>query len=199
METNNNYPEITMNTANDYLTTKKAVGKFLGLGTILCLLGAIILTTTQLLLRDAQAVTLNKPNDLFIIGLVAMLIFLVAGVVLFIHGARLESPYEYIKKPFIMNSDVKKRLQNDWDVIKSNNRIVLIVGICLCALSPISTIIGALSRDEDRFALGFGVCSTLIIVAIAVYLIISAANILDAHNKLLEIENYSPEKKKARQ
>ena len=193
--TSPNLLDVTMNMAGNYLKTKRTIGKFIGLGTVLCLSGAMILAFSQLVLRDAQAVLLNKPNDLFGIGLTAMLILVAVGVTLFFYGGRLESSYRYMEKPFRMDSQVKQQLQNDWETIGSGNKTTIIIGVCLCVLSLAPTIIGVLIREQNIFAIGIGVCLTLIVVAVSVYFIVRAANVLDAYHKLLEIENYEPEKK----
>ena len=190
--------EVTVKMAGNYLKTKRTMGNFIGLGMGLCLLGAMILAFTQLILRDAQAVLLNKPNDLFGIGLTVMLILVAVGVMLFVYSGRLENSYQYMKKPFRMDSQVRQQLQIDWETIKSGNKTTIIVGACFCVLSLVPTIIGVLSRAQNIFAIGIGVCSTLIVAAVSAYFIITAANVLDAYHKLLEIENYEPGKKKAR-
>ena len=191
-------PEVTMSMATAYLKTKKTAGKLIGLGAALCILGAIALAASQLLLRDAQAVLLNEPNDLFVIGLVVMLILVAGGAALFIYSGKLESSYKYLEEPFSMDSQVKQQLQNEWESVKSGNRATIITGVCLCVFSLIPTIIGVLVRDQNIFALGIGVCLTLLIVACAVYFLVKAASILDAYRKLLELERFEPAKKEAR-
>ena len=96
-----------------------------------------------------------------------------------------------------MDIQVKQHLQNDWETIKAGNKTTMVIGICFCALSPVPTIIGFLMRVQNIFAIGIGVCATLVIAAISVYFIARAANVSDAYHKLLEIENYEPEKKAA--
>ena len=193
-----NLRDVTMNMAGNYLETKKNIGTFSGLGIVLCLLGALILSFSQLVLRNAQAVLLNKPNDLFGIGLTIMLLLVAAGVALFIYSGRLENSYRYMQKPFYMDSQVKRQLQNDWDTIKSNNKTTIVIGVCFCALSLVPAIIGILIRAQNIFAIGIGDCLTLIIAAVSAYFIVKAVNVLDAYHKLLEIGHYEPAKKKAR-
>ena len=193
-----NLRDVTMKMADNYLKTKKTIDKIWSLGIGLCLLGVMILAFSQLVLRDAQAVLLNKPNDLFGIGLTLMLILVAIGVTLFLYGGRLENSYQYMKKPFHMDSRVKQQLQSDWETIHSSNKATLIAGVCFCVLSLVPTIIGFLMRAQNIFAIGIGVCSTLIIAGISACFIIKAANGLDAYHKLLEIEHYEPAKKKAR-
>jgi len=193
-----NLPDITMNEAASYLKTKRVIGKFIGLGILLSLFGAMILAFSQLVLRDAQAVTLNKPNDLFGIGLTIMLVLIAVSTMLFIYSGKLESSYKYMQKPFRMDNQVRQPLQNDWGTVKSKNKKTMIIGIYFCVLSLAPIIIGVLIREKNIFAIGIGVCSTILIVAISVYFMVKAANVLDAYHKLLEIENYEPTKKKAR-
>ena len=190
--------DVTMNMAGNYLKTKRTIGKFIGLGMLLCFLGAMILAFSQFILRDAQAVLLNKPNDLFGIALAVMLILIAGGTVLFLHSGKLESSYRYLEKPFHMDVHVKQQLQNNWETIKSGNKTTLIIGVCCCVLSLTPTIVGVLMRAQNIFAIGIGVCLTFIIAAVSAWLIVKAANVLDAYHKLLEMERYEPAKKKAR-
>ena len=178
-------PEVTMSMASNYIKSKKTIGKCIGLGAVLCLLGATALASSQLLFRDAQAVLLNQPNDLFMIGLIVMLVLIAGGVALFVYSGKLESSFEYMQEPFCMNDQAKQQLQNEWEIIKPGNRTAMVVGVCLCVLSLIPAIVGFVIKDQNIFALGIGVCSTLIIIACVIYFLVNAANTSDAYNKLL--------------
>ena len=187
-------PEVTMDVARDYLKVKKTISKFVGLGVLLCILGTTVLIGCYAWLDANQM----GSGSTFIggIGVVVMLLFVAGGVALFIYSGLLVSPYEYMEKPFNMSAYVKQQLKAEWEAIKPGNMVMLIIGICMCVISPIPTILGAFMGENEKSMVMVGVCIMLMIVAIAVCLIIQAGVMMESYNMLLEIGDYTPSKKK---
>lgn len=187
-------PEVTMDTARNYLATMKTVGKFVGLGVLLCILGVAIFIVSTILLSNAQADTGGEFG--VAIGVVVMLIFVAGGVALFIYSGILASPYEYIEKPFNMSTYVKQQLETEWGAVKSSNMVTLIAGICMCIISPSPVIISSYVFGEGDIV-AVGTCIMLAIVACAVYLIIYSGCVMSGYHQLLEIGDYTQAKKKS--
>ena len=179
-------PEVTMETARNYLNTMKMVGKFVGIGVLLCILGTAAMIASSVLLGDTG----------WAVGLVALLAFVAVGVALFIYSGLQTEQYEYMEKPFSMRTYIKQQLEAEWEAVKSSNMVMLIVGICMCIISPIPLVISSYISNEDEAIVIIGTCVMLLIVAFAVNLIIYAGCIMSGYHQVLEIGDYTPSKKR---
>ena len=179
-------PEVTMETARNYLNTMKMVGKLVGLGVLLCILGAAAMIASSVLLGDMG----------WVVGLVILLAFVAVGVALFIYSGLQTEQYEYMEKPFSMSTYIKQQLEAEWEAVKSSNMVMLIVGICMCIISPIPLVISSYISNEDGAIVIIGTCAMLLIVAFAVNLIIYAGCIMSGYHQVLEIGDYTPSKKR---
>lgn len=186
-------PEVTMEVARDYLRVKKVIGKFVGLGVLLCILGSAALIACFAGTGSAQGGSGN--GSMVAVGIVVMLIFFAGGVALFIYSGMIGSSYEYMEKPFSMSAYVKQQLVAEWEAVKPSNMVTLIIGVCMCVISPIPIIVGSFALNRSESAVIFGVCIMLLIVSFAVSLIIYAGNIMEAYHRLLEMGDYTPERK----
>ena len=187
-------PEVNIDTANEYIRLKKTAGKFVGIGVMLCIVGVAILVASTMMM-DYSIGGSRGAGITQALGLVIMFLFIAGGVALFVYSGFLLSPYDYLEKPFNISEYVKQQISARWSVERPVVMVKLIIGICMCVVSPIPLIVGAIVSGEDSRVALAGTVILLVIVAIAVYFIITAGNEMEAYSKVLEIGDYTPRKK----
>jgi len=193
-------PEVTMEVAKDYIRLKKMAGKFIGIGVFLCIVGIALVVAFQTLTENisiaGDRIGIQDGRGVAV-GLIIMFVFIAGGVALFIYSGFLLSPYEYMEKEFNISEYTQQQISAEWNVKKATEIVRLVTGICMCVLSPIPIFIGSFMGDGKDQATTIGVCFMMVIVATAVYLIISAGNVMDSYFKILELGDYRPSRKKA--
>ena len=186
-------PEVNLDTAKEYIKVMKMVGKFVGIGVALCIIGVAIMIVLQ---GFEQAQSMSGNNMSQAMGLTIMFLFVAGGVALFIYSGFLVSPYSYMDRQFNMSNYVKQQITAEWAIERPSNIVRLVIGICLCILSPIPlflSVYGASGREEMTF---WGTGALMLVAAIGVYLIILAGNTIAAYNRLLELGDYTPARKR---
>jgi hypothetical protein len=188
-DNNINEPLITKEDAQNYIKEKKRSGKVIGFGVILCILGPALLILISTLFEDDIIGKSFSKNAGDYLGLFPLFIFVAIAVVLFIStGMRMEK-YKYIEDGVQLPYDVKSSLSKTLNEFMPGYNLSVIVGVCLCVLSPLCLFIASLI-DED--ATTYGLVALFVIVSIAAYILIYFGTIKEAYNRLLKLGDYSP-------
>lgn len=168
-----------------YLQAKKSAGRFTGFGVFLCIMGAAF---SMLFASISESI-----NMLFgfweTFGVVILLIMVACAVGLFIYASRLEEPYKKLKKNIkrqniVLDRHFEATLEEQYNGVKSTCTVATIIGVMLCVLSPLPTIITA-SFNFSGFFETFPVFILMLMVAVAVYLFVSYNSIEDSYKTLL--------------
>ncbi|MDR3596662.1 permease prefix domain 1-containing protein [Clostridium sp.] len=185
---NENLEVVTLEEAEKYISLKKKASVLVGIGASLCLLGCALIILLQQLADDKiifQAFSKNTQQNLPVIFL---FVFIVAATALFIYSATLFEKYKYIDSgDFYIDNMTKSLLNKEREKSLISRKIAMIIGVCLCVLSPTAVLIG------DMFGIGgsnYGAFVLLLIIAIAVFLFIRFGSIDRAYKKLLMINKY---------
>lgn len=160
--------------------------------------GACILSPIPLLLLTV----LGKMNRLdasaaVLTGLVFLLVVVALAVAVFIRWGMKNEPYAYLEKEPIetaygVSGMVKEQQQAHRSIFMRN----IIVGVVLCLLSPLPLLCTAL-LTEIAILIMAALCVLLGLVAAAVYLIVSACMVEGSFQRLLEVGDYTRERKRA--
>jgi Predicted membrane protein len=186
-------PEVTLEIANEYIRTKKTAGLLIGIGVMMCIIGAAMVMLIQAVMR--YGIVAGNANSGYTIGVIIMFVMVAGGVALFIYTGFLLEPYNYLNEQFNISQYVKAQLSEEWSVKRPYTVVKLTIGICLCVISPIPVLLTNVVGERGGIA-EFGTSLLLCVVAIGVYFIIGAGNIMGAYNCLLEIGDYTPAMKK---
>lgn len=132
------------------------------------------------------------------IGCAILLAIVALATIVVISAGMAYSKYEYLEKEVVcladgLETEVESRKQEFAGIFQRN----LVVGIALCILSVIPLFVTA-AIMEDEFAVLVCVGLLLAIVAIGVNRIVWAGTIQGSFQKLLQEEDYSPEKKRGK-
>ena len=181
---------ITLEQANTYLDTAKAVASKIALGVALCILSPAPLIYLGGLSSEEGRFTLSEPLAGGV-GLTIMLVMVAAAVALFLFfGSRL-SPYEHldsqpVELAYGVDGVVKKRQEQ----YQPTHLMLLVVGITLCILSLVPLMVGA-AINEDGMAVITGLVLMFVFVAVGVFLLVRTCIIAGSFQRLLETGDYT--------
>lgn len=188
-------PHISLETAHEYIAVKNKTGYLIGIGVDLCILGVIMLIVTSVTFETAlDHFAVNMHGSY--IGLILMFILIAGAVALFIIAGVQDGQYVYMKKPFHMDFYVKRQLEDEKRIHQPTFTAKVIIGVVLCALCPIPLFISSMIAENNDLVATGGVAMLLLMVAVATFLFITAGLTQDAYQQLLEIGDYTPDKKK---
>lgn len=188
---NKNLKVVTLEEAEEYVSLKKKASFLVAIGASLCLLGSALIILLQQLADDKiifQAFSKNTQQDLPVIF---FFVFLVAAIALFIYSTTLFEKYKFIDSgDFHIDDMTKSLLTKNRQESLISKKIAMIIGVCLCVLSPTAVLIG------DMFGISgsnYGSSALLLIIAIAVFIFIRFSSKDRAYKKLLMINKYYTE------
>lgn len=184
-------PTITLEEAESFMAAKKESGLYVGIGVVLCIMGAAVLILVSSLV-DSKVILREFSGDFKdMLGLIGLLILVVPAVALFIYSGMKLEKYKYLSDSFDLPFDTKKAIEENHSSFSSKYTISVIAGVSLCILSPVALFVGS-AFDGD--APTYGLVVLLAIVAAAVYIFIYYGCIREGYSILLKIGDYSKEK-----
>lgn len=188
--------KVSMEEANAYLSVTKRVSKWIALGVALCIASPICLI---LLAGQADAGRVSEGFAVAI-GMLVLLVMVAAAVALFISCGMKRRPYEYLENEIIETAyGVSGMLREKQEGYRPVYVRRLVLGICLCILSVVPLMMAAMMHYTSAYVWAIiGVGVLLLVVAIGVFLIISAAMPWSAMQKLLEEGEYARENKQGK-
>ncbi len=186
-------PAVTEEEVDSYLRVKRNMGVQVGIGVLLCILSpiAIILTGG---LTEAGIIFRNlSENAADLPGLIVLLLFVAIAVGIFIYSGMNFEQYKYMEEGVSLSLDMEAKLKQGHKSFIPKFTLCMIVGVCMCILSPL----GLFIADANSSDLGelYGTVFLLAIVSVAVFLFISAGMIKSSYEILLKLGDHSPKKK----
>ena len=188
--------KVSMEEANAYLAVTKRVSKWIALGVALCIASPICLI---LLAGQADSGRISEGFAVGI-GMLVLLVMVAAAVALFISCGMKRKPYEYLENEIIETAyGVSGMLREKQEGYRGTYVRRLVLGICLCILSVVPLMMAAMMHYTSANVMAIiGVGVLLFVVAVGVFLIISAAMPWSAMQKLLEEGDYARENKQGK-
>lgn len=185
---------VSVEEANNYMDIVKNVSSKIAIGIALCILSPTVL----ILLSGISEYKNSSLSEEMAAGFgIAFLLVVVAiaASILILNSMKL-SKYEYLEKEILsiqygVEGIAVKRKAAYEDTYRKN----VVIGVTFCILGIVPLFI-ALGLDSGDF---FYVCCLdilLIFIAVGVLFLAKSSMIWDSFNKLLQVEDYSKEKKK---
>ena len=190
--------KVSMQDANTFIEYRNAKSNRLGIGVMLCILSPIFII---LLALSGEAGIIPLTGDQgALIGVMILMLFVAAAVVLFVKNGLQLSEYSYLEEELIdteygVTGMVKARKQE----FEHAHMIGMTVGILLCVLSAIPIFACVLLDDQNDLLGGTGVCLALVLIAIGVWRIVRVCIIWEGYKKLLEEGDYARKVKRSKQ
>ncbi|MFC4402077.1 permease prefix domain 1-containing protein [Gracilibacillus xinjiangensis] len=175
---------LTEAEVDKYLHTTRKSSKWIGVGAVLCIVGASVLVLIIGLMENGLLGGIDDETGIFI-GLITMLLFVAIAVGLFIYAGMKLEEFKYIslRDNFDLSIQLKNKLESEQSTYQPNYMLAMIIGVVLIILSP--AVLFAVLAFNEQFV-NFGVFIMLLLVSIAVYLFVYSGNVYNSYNKILK-------------
>lgn len=178
--------KVSMEEANQYLDMKSRGSRIVGNATSLCILSPVPLIILG---------TMTENHTLVGFGLVFLLVLVAIAVYLFVNYGLHESHMQHLEKEsFETEYGVSGMVRERREQYESTFTRNIAIGVVLCILSVIPTIMAGVMEVEDYMS-GISVGLLLIIVSIGVNILIRAGMIKSSYDTLLQEGEYTKEEK----
>lgn len=185
-------PVLKVSEAKEYINATEKNAKHIAIGVMLCILSPI------LIIFFASLNTFEDNTLNMIIGFITLFVLIATAVGLFIYAGINLDKYSYIKKEVIIPNSVKEYAKAEQNIFNRKYTISLILSVTMFILSPILLIILSVVNDEalyEKYNLGIGIVVLLALIAIGALMVVSVGIVKDAYNALLQVGDYSKERK----
>lgn len=189
----NTQPVVTTEEVEAYLNVKRVQGIQIGIGVFLCILAPAMLVLLSVLVENGVIFTGITGDGAYAPGVIALFVLIAIAVAIFIFSDMSFERFKFMENgvqlPLGMEADLKKRYYS----FNPTYYLCIIVGVCLCILSPISIFVTLFFKDETLQE--YSIVIVLTLIAIAVFLFITSGTIRESYEKLLQIGDSAPKKK----
>ena len=184
--TETNTIKVSMEEANQYLDMKSKGSRIVANATSLCILSPVPLIVLG---------TMTEDHILIGFSLVLLLVLVAIAVYLFVNYGLRESHMQHLEKEiFETEYGEPVMLRQRREQYESTFTRNIAIGVVLCILSVIPTIMAGVMEVEDYMS-GISVGLLLIIVSIGVNILIRAGMIKSSYDTLLQEGEYTIEEK----
>lgn len=184
--TETNTIKVSMEEANQYLDMKSKGSRIVANATSLCILSSVPLIVLG---------TMTEDHILIGFSLVLLLVLVAIVVYLFVNYGLRESYMQHLEKEiFETEYGVSGMVRERRDKYEPTFTRNIAIGVVLCILSVIPTIMAGVMEVEDYMS-GISVGLLLIIVSIGVNILIRAGMIKSSYDTLLQEGEYTIEEK----
>lgn len=183
---------ISMKEAETYMDLTEKVSRKIAVGVLLCILSPICLIQLAGLSEYKQILSENAAGGL---GMIILLGMVAIAVAIFISNGMGLSRYEYMEKEtFSLQYGVKGMVERRKEAHEDRFRRHVTIGACLCIISVIPLFVGTMIGVGDY---GLITCLSLLlaIAAVGVFILIPSGMVHESYEKLLQIGEYTVEKK----
>lgn len=188
----NDYPKVSFEQAMDFVEKSIKTSKLTAIGVFLCICSPVAFMVLGGLFEGKS----TNEDVMTLIGLVILFVFIAAAIVLFIVADHLEEDYKYLKKkPFIIDYETLRNVEEQKEQFKLIALSMDIVGIVCCFLSLVTFfIVGFLFEGIEPLQV-IAAALLLIFIAVGVLLFILAGERMEAYSILLQEKEFSKNKK----
>ncbi|MBR6753592.1 MAG: helix-turn-helix transcriptional regulator [Clostridia bacterium] len=187
--------KVTLTQANEYLALRKSAALRIAIATVLCMISVIPLF---LITGATEFGYLSMQAETAAVGSLALMFIMVAAAVgMFIYTGHQAEPFAFLEKePFETEYGVRGMVQEKQKAFRNTSLKGNIFAVSLLILSPIPLLCGAFSEAENSNMLTLlFLAVTILLAAIAVFMLIWVGVQNAAMEKLMEEGDYSRKNK----
>jgi len=187
-------PLLTEEEAESFMVAKRRSGLLIGLGVALCMTGVAQLILITTLAGEGILGKSFSEDTGGLIGVIMMFLLLVPAIGMFIYSGRKMEQFSYLESGVELPYHLKAPIRQKQAAFASTYTLSLIMGVCLCVLSPVAIFAGA-AFDSDSYS-AYGVVVLLLMIALAVFLFVYYGSIRDSYNMLAGTEEFATTREK---
>ena len=194
-ESNPNEPKkiVTMETASAYLEVVEKIMPRIAFGVSLCIASPI----AMMVLSSLNLYGIGSDAIASVGGVIILLLMVAAAVFIFIVSDKNLKPYEYIEKEEIETAyGVDGLMREKRERSEKKKSIYVAIGVIMCILSCVPLLATGLLGENGENLTSLMVGILLLMVSVGVNMIIRGSAVVDACNKVLQEEQFTPENKR---
>lgn len=186
---------VSVEEANKLILITEKTSKINGFATFLCIISPICLFVLSAFAEsDVYSISENAAQG---IGMIVLLLFITIASLLFLSSNSKTSSFDYLEKETIsleygVKGIVQEKKNSFKPIYEKNNRL----GTLFCIISVIPLFVSSIINDTDEILQVSMFSIVLILAGIGVYFFVYSGSIWASYNKILQLEDYSVEKKK---
>ena len=187
------FRKVTMEEATEFIKVKDETAPMVAAGASLCILSPLIMFLL-IALYEMKKITLTE-NGASGIGIIALILFVVAAVALFVASGMKTGRFEYLEKePIELAYGVEGMVKDRQSKLRDKHIRDCVIGVCLCVLSALPLLVFSFFEKADGEVM-IGLCLTIVLVAAGVNILIRTGIPWVTTEKLLQQDDYTVEKK----
>ena len=187
------YKTISAEEAKEFIKVKKSISMPLAVAVFLCIISPICL----LILGASTEKNFMSESMAGSFGVIILLSFIAAAVVIFLLCGSKISRYEYIQKEIIeIDSKTSEMVRNEKEDFGRKFVSHNIIGTVLLILSTIPLFCGVIIDEYDELLMTLTLSATIFLIAVGVAVFVKAGTVQSTFNMLLQEGEYSKDKKK---
>ena len=189
---------VTALEADEYLFAMKQSAGNIAAGVFLCICSPIVLMILEGMKSHVKPMIITDGVAAGV-GITVLLCMVACAVGLFISSSMKLESYEYLKKEcFTIDPEYEQSVYRMWEMSKRKLTYKVITGVALCILSVIPVIICSIivtELNKDEFPIMISIAFLLFLVAIGVYLFITAGIEEESYKVILQEKEFSIKRK----
>ncbi len=188
-EATENARKVGEKEAYEYLEAARKAAKKIALAVFMCIISPICMLML-LGANEAGYITAIPEDSCALIGIIVLLLIVTAAVMMFIFFGMPLTKYDYMEKePVKLDEAARKAMESEKEAVSASYTRCNAIGVALCIIGAISTLLGAFTENEMLVMVG--ICGTLLLCGIGVYLFVLVGVPWGAMQKMLEEGDYT--------
>lgn len=186
--------EVTVEEIRDYQKKVKLNKNKIALGVMLCIWSSIpLMILTGISIASGGGL---QEDTAGIIGVILILVVVAAAVGIFVTTGSALRKYDFLnEEDFSLEYGAQGILEKEMEERMPFYQKKTAAGIILCIISAVPILLSSAFEEKEEYSY-YGVAVLLLLVGIGVFQFVSSNMEMDVYKKLLQIEDYSPEKKR---
>lgn len=182
---------VSEESARDYEQAVRRASRFHAIGWLAILLG-VAATLLVAGLNDGGAFAGWSDGQAYLLAVIVLFVFAVPALGLFIAGGNAKQKYGGLKEDFELSPGAEAYARRRMVAFAPARSRSVVIAACLGTISPVALLI-AWMQGEDQAPYGASVM--LALLGVSIYLFVYYGGIHEGYQRLLQVGEYTPEKK----
>ncbi|MEJ8306901.1 permease prefix domain 1-containing protein [Saccharibacillus sacchari] len=182
---------VSKQSAHEYEKIVRRSARLQAIGWLSILLG-VAATMCIAALKDNGAFGNWSSDQAYLFAVIVLFVFVVPAIGLFIAGGNGKDKYTMLENEFELEADAKDSVKRHMETFRPLHSRLIVIAACLGTLSPVALLIAGM-RGETEIA--YGAAIMLALLGLAIFLFAYAGSIQGGYQRLLQLGEYTPEKK----
>ncbi|OWA34647.1 hypothetical protein B9G55_15620 [Saccharibacillus sp. O16] len=184
---------VSEETVRDYEQAVRRASRFQAIGW-LCILIGVAATLFIAGLNDDGGFAHWSDGQAYLFAVIILLLFVVPALGLFIAGRNAKGNYDMLNEEFVLAPGTETYVRRQMEGFAPLRSRSMVIAACLGTLSPVALLIAGMQGEAKT---PYGASIMLVLLGGAVFLFVYSGGIQAGYQRLLQLGEYTPEKKEA--